>query len=154
DDVAEHARQLKLTVPVLKDPENRVADLLLVERTCEALLIDGQGRLRYRGAIDDQYGLGTRRDRPGRQYLTEAIEALLAGRTVTPETTPVVGCPIERVMPEKPRLARSRRGMTTTTASPDASARETASPSGSGADSRPVSYASDVATILQRRCVT
>src|SRR5262249_18481688 len=60
EDVAEHARQLQLTVPVLKDPENRVADKLLVERTCEAVVIDGRGRLRYRGAIDDQYGVGSR----------------------------------------------------------------------------------------------
>ena len=50
--------------PILKDTDNRVADQLLAERTCEALLIDDRGRLRYRGAIDDQYGLGTRRDQP------------------------------------------------------------------------------------------
>ena len=58
-----------VTFPVLKDPDNRVADQLLAERTCEALVIDGRGRLRYRGAIDDQYGLGTRRDDPSHHYL-------------------------------------------------------------------------------------
>ena len=62
EEVAEHARRSRVTFPVLKDTENRVADRLLAERTCEALVIDAAGRLRYRGAIDDQYGLGSRRD--------------------------------------------------------------------------------------------
>jgi len=103
EDVAEHARRSRVTFPVLKDPENRVADRLLAERTCEALVIDGRGRLRYRGAIDDQYGLGTRRDSPGHTYLVDAIEAVLAGREVSPATTEVAGCPIERVIPVKAR---------------------------------------------------
>ena len=74
--------------PVLKDPENRVADLLLAERTCEALVIDGSGRLRYRGAIDDQYALGSRRDEPAQNYLAQAIEAVLAGKPVSPGNDP------------------------------------------------------------------
>ncbi len=74
--------------PVLKDADNRVADQLLAERTCEALVIDGRGRLRYRGAIDDQYGLGTRRDSPAHHYLVDAIEAVLAGREVSPADDP------------------------------------------------------------------
>ncbi|MFI5459473.1 MAG: redoxin domain-containing protein [Isosphaerales bacterium] len=98
EDVAEHARRSRITFPVLKDPENHVADRLLAERTCEALVIDGRGTLRYRGAIDDQYGLGTRRDSPGHTYLVDAIEAVLAGREVSPATTQVAGCPIERVI--------------------------------------------------------
>jgi len=72
EDVAEHARRSRLTIPVLKDPNNRVADQLLAERTCEALVIDRRGRLRYRGAIDDQYGPGTRRDGPEHNYLVDA----------------------------------------------------------------------------------
>jgi hypothetical protein len=145
DDVADHARQLQVTVPVLKDPENRVADQLLVERTCEALVIDGRGRLRYRGAIDDQYGLGTRRDNPERNYLVDAIEAVLAGREVSPEMTPVVGCPIERVAPMKPRLARAKGG---------AAAKDDASSGANNLDPGPVTYAADVAAILHRRCAS
>src|SRR5262249_7308287 len=63
------------------------------------------------------------------------------------------GCPIERVMPGRPRLTRSGRGTARTTASSDASLKEAARPSGNGTDAGPVSYASDVATILHRRCV-
>ena len=106
EDVAEHARRARVTFPVLKDLENRVADQLLAERTCEALVIDGRGRLCYRGAIDDQYELGTRRESPEHSYLVDAIQSVLAGREVTPATTPVVGCPIERVMPCGPSARR------------------------------------------------
>jgi len=94
--VAEHARQLQITFPVLKDPENRVADQLRAERTSEALVIDGRGRLRYRGAIDDQFEPGPRRDSPEHCYLIDAIESVLAGRAVSPERTQAVGAPIER----------------------------------------------------------
>ena len=94
---AEHAREYGVAFPVLKDAENVVADALMAERTCEALVLDGAGRLRYRGAIDDQYGRGTRRAGPSRTYLADALEALLAGRAVALAATPVVGCPIDRV---------------------------------------------------------
>ena len=94
-EVAQHAREAGVTFPVLKDPENRVADQLLAERTCETLVLDGQGRLRYRGAIDNQYGRGTRRSEPTHNYLVDAISAVLEGRQVAPKITQVVGCPIE-----------------------------------------------------------
>ena len=109
DDVAQHARESRMTFPVLKDPENGVADQLMAERTCETLVIDAQGRLRYRGAIDNQYGRGTRRAEPTHHYLIDAISAVLDGRDVATKITQVVGCPIERTAPRGMR-ARSRNG--------------------------------------------
>jgi hypothetical protein len=150
EDVAEHARRARVTFPVLKDLENRVADRLLAERTCEALVIDGRGRLRYRGAIDDQYGLGTRRDNPEHSYLVEAIESVLAGREVSPEMTPVVGCPIERVMPGKARRSLTFRD---SAARADALEEIPGSSAQPRLDPGPVTYAADVAAILHRRCL-
>ena len=49
-EVARHARESGVSFPVLKDTDNRVADQLMAERTCETLVLDAQGRLRYRGA--------------------------------------------------------------------------------------------------------
>jgi AhpC/TSA family len=96
DQVAEHARLSGIQIPVLKDALNRVADLMLAERTCEALVVDGRGVLRYRGAIDDQYVEGSRREQPQQNYLAQALEAVIAGEPVSPDMTPVTGCPIER----------------------------------------------------------
>jgi hypothetical protein len=53
--------------------------------------------VRYRGRIDDQYGVGTQRPRPTRRDLAEALEELLAGKPVSRPVTPTVGCPISRV---------------------------------------------------------
>ena len=67
--VAEQARKLGIDFPVLKDPGNVVADLALVERTPEVLVLDGRARVRYRGAIDDQYAQGGAR-KPGPASIT------------------------------------------------------------------------------------
>ena len=54
-DVAKFVRETGIDFPVLKDIQNKVSDSVLAERTPEVLLLDGIGRIRYRGAIDDQY---------------------------------------------------------------------------------------------------
>jgi peroxiredoxin len=148
-EVAQHARESGVNFPVLKDPENRVADELLAERTCESLVIDGQGQLRYRGAIDDQYGQRTRQDRPAHYYLTDAIESVLAGRRVLVQETHVVGCPIERTAPARVRRPSSARILSGR--ADRASQGEATSHS-----SRPlpthVTYADDVAPIVHARC--
>ena len=54
--------------------------LFAPERTTEAFLLDPRGVLRYRGAVDDQYGIGYQREAASKNYLTDAIEALRAGK--------------------------------------------------------------------------
>jgi thiol-disulfide isomerase/thioredoxin len=148
DLIAEHARLTAIRLPVLKDPENRVADLLLAERTCEALLVDGGGRLRYRGAVDDQYSQGSRRDAPTQDFLARAIEAVLDGKPVNPEMTQVVGCPIERARPAKQLRATS--GGPSSRAAPSGDAW----PKPDRSSGPVVTYSSDVAAILHSRCAT
>jgi len=99
--VAEYARRLAIMFPVLTDTENRVADSMAVKQNCEAVLIDRRGRLRYRGAIDDQPAQGSNQDQPAQKYLAQAIEAVLANKTVSPETTQVAGSPIDRAKATK-----------------------------------------------------
>jgi hypothetical protein len=148
-DVADHAWRSRIGFPVLKDIDNRVADQLLAERTCEALVIDRRRRLRYRGAIDDQYGLGSRRDAPVHHYLADAIDAVLAGKTVSPALTQVVGCPIERKA--APRAARplSRRDSLDKSVRPPPIESPAWQPLAAGS---PVTYAEHIAPILHARC--
>ncbi|HZY89933.1 MAG TPA: hypothetical protein VFE78_34240, partial [Gemmataceae bacterium] len=89
--------------PVLKDFDGRAADALGARRTPEAFLLDAKHVLRYRGRIDDQYGVGTRRDAPTCRDLKQALDELLAGKPVTTATTDVPGCLIGRA--RKPRVA-------------------------------------------------
>jgi peroxiredoxin len=140
--VAEHAKKLGVSVPVLMDPGNLVADSLQAQRTCEALVLDGEAILRYRGAIDDQYTQKGRKERAGKQYLVDALDAVIAGRTVPVATTPVSGCPIERALSTAKPANRPRVRAST----PPLPSSEPALEPG------PVNYASDVATIIQRKC--
>jgi peroxiredoxin len=96
EQVAAHAKEYGLEFPALKDERGRVAWSCDARRTCEALILDGRAIVRYRGAIDDQYGLGTRKDEPEHRYVADVLDAILARKPVTVAATEVVGCPIER----------------------------------------------------------
>ncbi|MCS7220521.1 MAG: thioredoxin family protein [Anaerolineae bacterium] len=84
-----------LLFPILRDRGNVVADLYGALTTPHVFVVDREGVLRYRGAVDDR----TFRKRvPERNYLEEALSAILAGRLVPqPETEPY-GCTIVREM--------------------------------------------------------
>jgi peroxiredoxin len=96
-DIARYARQNEIGFPLLKDSDNRIADHFGATRTPEVFLLDGERRLRYRGRIDDQYGIGTQRPAPTRRDLAEAIADLLAGKEVRRPVTTPVGCIIDRL---------------------------------------------------------
>lgn len=87
--------------PILKDHEHEVADLLGAERTTEVFVLDREHVLRYRGAVDDQYSLdehstGRRKERPERDWLADAIGAVVRGRRPEPDRTAPPGCVIGR----------------------------------------------------------
>jgi peroxiredoxin len=144
DQIREHARQHAIPFPVLRDHDNRVADSYMVQRTCETFVLDGNLRLRYRGAIDDQYARGSRRDQPLGNYLVEAIESVVAGRDVSLATTQVAGCPIERVTPRaRARIAPVTREIQTLLDQGESQVSVGA-----------VTYATEVASILHQKCAT
>ena len=94
--VAAHARERKLPFIVAKDRDHKAANALGARRTPEAFLLDSGHVIRYRGRIDDQYGYTYRRAAPTRSELKDAIEELLAGKTITTPETEVRGCLIGR----------------------------------------------------------
>jgi len=94
--VSAHARERKLPFPVLKDANHKAADVLGARRTPEAIVVDAGHVIRYRGRIDDQYGYTYRRPAPTRTELTDALEALLAGKPIAITGSEVRGCAIGR----------------------------------------------------------
>jgi peroxiredoxin len=94
--VSAHAQERDVPFPVLKDFDQSVADAFGASRTAEVFLLDAGRAIRYHGRIDDQYAVGTRRDRPSRDDLKAALDELLAGKPITTRRTEVSGCPIER----------------------------------------------------------
>jgi len=99
--VSAHAQERDVPFPVLKDFDQKVADAFGAQRTCEAFLLDARRVIRYHGRVDDQYGVGYRRDKPTRRDLDQALDELLAGKGISTPSTEVSGCPIERS--KKPR---------------------------------------------------
>jgi peroxiredoxin/mono/diheme cytochrome c family protein len=142
EEIGAHALDHHLTFPTLKDRGNAVADRLRVERVGEVLLLDGGGRLRYRGAVDDQYARGAFKAEPTRAYLAEALDAVLAGRAVTTAETAVVTCPIDRVEPVRRTLRRPDPAF--------AALRRKDSPE--TVEVGPLTYAEHVAPILKAKC--
>jgi peroxiredoxin len=94
--VAKHAKENAMPFPVLKDDGSAVADLFAAQRTPEAFVLDKEHLVRYRGRIDDQFGIGFKRSKPTRRDLAEALDEVLAGKTVTVASTAVAGCVIAR----------------------------------------------------------
>jgi thiol-disulfide isomerase/thioredoxin/mono/diheme cytochrome c family protein len=102
DRVAAHAREHHVPFAVVKDPGNRLADRLGARRTPEAVVLDGTGRVLYRGRIDDQFGVGySRPNKPTRRDLAVALDEILAGKAVSVPATQAAGCLISRVLEAK-----------------------------------------------------
>ncbi len=97
EEMEHFARVYDVSFPCLKDVGNQVADRFLAERTPEVYVLDADRRVRYVGRIDDQYDVGVDRDEASRNFLGEAIDALLAGEAVSQPSTTATGCIIGRV---------------------------------------------------------
>ncbi|NIS82539.1 MAG: redoxin domain-containing protein [Anaerolineales bacterium] len=82
---------------VLRDVDQSVIDQYEATTTPQVFLIDAEGVLRYKGAIDDS----TFHQRiPTKQYLHDALSALIEGRHPDPEETPAYGCAVVRYIAE------------------------------------------------------
>lgn len=79
--------------PVLCDRGQSIADCYGALVTPHLFIIDERGVLRYAGAPDD---VRFRQRVPTRNYLAEAVQALLHGRALDPESTAPYGCAIVR----------------------------------------------------------
>jgi peroxiredoxin len=99
--IAGHAKKYDLPFPVLRDPANVVADQFGAKRTPEAFLLDGSRHVVYQGRIDDQFGVGYKREAPTRRDLAEAIDEVLAGKPVSQRSTQAAGCFIARAVKAK-----------------------------------------------------
>ncbi len=88
-----HARDYGYVCPVLLDRAHALVTRLRATVTPEAFLVEPEGKVLYRGRIDDRFvELGKRRQEPTRRDLREAIEAVLAGKPVVEPATKAVGC--------------------------------------------------------------
>ena len=89
----EEAARARSLPTVLLDAEHFVADLYEAVTTPHIFVVDKDGILRYRGAVDD---ITFRNRTATRFFLTEAVESLINGHLPTLTESPAYGCTIVR----------------------------------------------------------
>jgi len=89
----EEAARTRSLPMVLLDAEHVVADLYEAVTTPHVFVVDKDGILRYRGAVDD---VTFRQRKSTRIFLDEVIESLLNGHLPTLTEMPAYGCAIVR----------------------------------------------------------
>jgi len=88
----ERAREKKFTFPYLYDETQETAHAYGAERTPEVFVFDKKSTLRYHGTIDDNYDDPTA---VKKRYLRDALDAVLAEKTISETETRPVGCTIK-----------------------------------------------------------
>jgi thiol-disulfide isomerase/thioredoxin len=101
--MATQAVKYDVDFPFVKDFGGTCAAALGVRRTPEAVVLDADRQLRYRGRIDDQHRLRGNRKEPTTRDLKDALDSVLASKKVATPETEVDGCPITFPTPRKPK---------------------------------------------------
>lgn len=83
----------------LPDADRTLRRALTPRTTSEVLVIDSARTLVYRGAVDDQFGVGSALAAPTRTFVRDALDAVLAGKAVPVAATWSPGCAVDP--PEK-----------------------------------------------------
>ncbi len=86
------AKKLGMAFPYAWDASSDVARAFGATRTPEAFLFDADGRLVYRGAVDDN---AEKPAKVTRRYLRDALTSLLAGEAIAVKTAKAIGCTIK-----------------------------------------------------------
>ena len=92
EEMVEHAKNNGYNFPYAQDPESELASAFGATKTPHIYLFNGDDKLVYRGAIDDNAKNAKKVDVP---FLANAIDALLAGNPISPQTTKALGCSIK-----------------------------------------------------------
>jgi hypothetical protein len=94
-DAKKHASEYAFTCPVMIDRKHELVRRVGATLTPEAVVVGAEGKVLYRGRIDDLYvSLGKRRYEATTHDLRLALDAVLAGKPVANPRTTTVGCAI------------------------------------------------------------
>ena len=93
DTIRKHDREFGYTLAALRDPQHILVKQSQAQITPETAVFDANQRLAYHGRIDNLYeDFGHARKSPTTHELADAIEAASAGKTLSGNATPAVGC--------------------------------------------------------------
>jgi hypothetical protein len=93
DAIRKHDREFGYTFAALRDPQHILVKQSEAQITPEAAVFDTSRRLVYHGRIDNLYeDFGHARKTATTHELADAIEAVIAGKPLSGNATPAVGC--------------------------------------------------------------
>ncbi len=95
DEITKFVSDHQLTSKVVSDADARLSQTLSATTTTEVFLLDATRTLVYRGALNDQYGLGYSKEQPAHHYLRDAVAALLRGEPAEIAATSAPGCALD-----------------------------------------------------------
>lgn len=95
DDIAKFTTTHGLKSPVMHDKQHILTSALAATTTTEVFLIDSARTLVYRGAVNDQYGLGYAKAEPVKTYLRDALAAMLRHEAPAITATTAPGCALD-----------------------------------------------------------
>ncbi len=91
--IRRHDREFGYTLAALRDPQHVLVKQSHAQITPEAAVFDANRRLVYHGRIDNLYeDFGHARRSATTHELADAIEAAIAGKTLSGNAKPAVGC--------------------------------------------------------------
>lgn len=97
ENMQKKATEMGYTMPYVVDENHELADAFGAKTTPHVFLFDRNYRLAYRGLIDDN---SEDKDAVTKHYLQDAINNMVAGKSIEPQVTKSIGCSIKRVKPE------------------------------------------------------
>lgn len=95
DEMQEFVTAHGLQSPVIHDRDQTITTTLAATTSTEVFLLDAKRTLVYRGAINDQYGLGYAKDKPTKTYLRDALTAMLRHTQPVIAATTAPGCALD-----------------------------------------------------------
>jgi thiol-disulfide isomerase/thioredoxin len=91
--IRRHEQEFGYTLAALRDPRHLLVKQSHAQITPEAAVFDAHRRLVYHGRIDNLYeDFGHARKNATTHELADAIAAAIAGKTMSGQATPAVGC--------------------------------------------------------------
>lgn len=95
-EIASFMNDYQLSMPVILDSQKKLTDATGAEVTPEAVVLDHDGKILYKGAIDNwAYAEGKKRPSATQFYLLDALSAISEGKQPEPAITKATGCIIE-----------------------------------------------------------
>lgn len=94
-DMTKLAADAGIKAPFVHDADGTLCKQLAAATTTDVFVIDAARTVKYRGAIDDQYGLGYSTAEPKHTYAKSAITAVLAGTEPAVHATTAPGCALD-----------------------------------------------------------